>query len=106
MMDIDSQELHRRMIKMEEAIPSVNMIEHERRITSMEVEFTHLATREFVKAQIENQTNELREDMKEIRDGIGLISERQQRFKGIGQALIFTIPVVISALAVLVAVFR
>ncbi len=67
-----------------------------------------LATKEFVRDVVQEQTRELNQkfdakfDIIETR--LQEISERQQRFKGIGQALTFGLPFLISALA-LAAVF-
>ncbi|MCY3944878.1 MAG: hypothetical protein OXF44_01165 [Anaerolineaceae bacterium] len=74
-----------------------------------------LATKEFVREVVEEQTRELNNrfdakfnqidakfDMIDAR--LREISERQQRYKGIGQALVFGLPFLISTLA-LAAVF-
>lgn len=105
-MDINSPEFHRRLLNVEEALPSITTIEHERRISNMETELRHLATKEFVKEQIENQTETMNQKLDAIDSQLRVISERQQRFRGIGQTLIWVVPVCISAIAVLVAVFR
>ena len=107
MMDINPQDtIHRRLLNIEQALPSITTLEHERRISSMEAEFRHLATKEFVKEQIEKQTETMNPKFDVISDRLKEISERQQRFKGIGQTLIWIFPVVVSAIAVVVAVFR
>jgi len=74
-----------------------------------------LATKEYVREVVEEQTRELNNrfdakfdhvdakfDMIDAR--LREISERQQRYKGIGRALVFGLPFLISALA-LAAVF-
>ena len=104
-MDINSQEFHRRLLNVEEALPSITTLEHERRLSIMETELRYLATKDFVKEQIENQTETINEKFDAINDQLKVISERQQRFRGIGQTLIWVIPVVISSIAVVVAVF-
>ena len=67
-----------------------------------------LATKEFVREVVQDQTTELNQKFDAKFDIIDTrlqeISERQQRFKGIGQALTFGLPSLVSALA-LAAVF-
>ena len=67
-----------------------------------------LATKEFVREVVQDQTTELYQKFDSKFDIIDTrlqeISERQQRFKGIGQALTFGLPFLVSALA-LAAVF-
>jgi hypothetical protein len=67
-----------------------------------------LATKEFVRDVVQEQTRELNQKFDAKFDIIDSrlqeISERQQRFKGIGQAVSFGLPFLVSALA-LAAVF-
>lgn len=67
-----------------------------------------LATKEFVREVVQEQTKELNQKFDAKFDIIDTrlqeISERQQRFKGIGQALTFGLPFLVSPLA-LAAVF-
>jgi hypothetical protein len=67
-----------------------------------------LATKEFVREVVQEQTRELNQKFDAKFDIIDSrlqeISERQQRFKGIGQAVSFGLPFLVSALA-LAAVF-
>lgn len=78
-----------------------------------------LATKEFVREIVQEQTKELNEKIEAIDTRLNQkidakfdaiderlkeISDRQQRFKGIGQALTFGLPFLVSALA-LAAVF-
>lgn len=105
-MEIDSQEFHRRLVDVEQALPSITTLEHERRISGMEAELRHLATKEFVKEQIEKQTETMNQKLDAINDRLKEISERQQRFKGIGQAISFGLPFIISAIALVAVLLK
>lgn len=80
---------------------------HEREIGELRGKLDALATKEFVREVVQEQTKDLKDEFNtkfdSINDQLKVISERQQRFKGIGQALSFGLPFLISALA-LVAV--
>ena len=92
---------------------------HEREIGELRGKLDALATKEFVREIVHEQTKQLnlkidatdtrlnqKIDAKfdTIDERLKEISDRQQRFKGIGQALSFGLPFLISALA-LAAVF-
>ena len=72
----------------------------------MEAELRHLATKEFVKEQIEKQTETMNQKLDAINDRLKEISERQQRFKGIGQAISFGLPFIISAIALVAVLLK
>lgn len=80
---------------------------HEREIGELRGKLDALATKEFVREVVQEQTKDLKDEFNakfdSINDQLKVISDRQQRFKGIGQALSFGLPFLISALA-LVAV--
>ena len=63
-----------------------------------------LATKEFVREVVQEQTNELNKKFDAIDERLKEIGDRQQRFKGIGQAIGFGLPFLVSAFA-LAAVF-
>ena len=81
------------------------IMRHERDIGELRGELRALATKEFVRTVVQEQTNDLNNKFDAIGTLLREITERQQRFKGIGQALVWLIPVTISAVAIVVAVF-
>ena len=73
------------------------------RIATIEGEIRHLATEAFVRKVVQDQTAKLNKKFDRIDEKFdtldGLLRDligRQQRFKGIGQALTFGIPFLIS----------
>ncbi len=76
---------------------------HEREIGELRGKLDALATKEFVRNVVNEQTQELNAKFDAIDQRLKEISERQQRFKGIGQAITFGLPFLVSTLA-LVAV--
>ncbi|MCY3831616.1 MAG: hypothetical protein OXG85_01290 [Chloroflexi bacterium] len=98
---------------------SEQVTRHEREIGELRGKLDALATKGFVREIVQEQTKELNQKIDAIDarlnqkidakfdaidEGLKEISDRQQRFKGIGQALTFGLPSLISALA-LAAVF-
>ncbi|MCY3977721.1 MAG: hypothetical protein OXG23_06445 [Chloroflexi bacterium] len=87
---------------------SEQITRHEREIGELRGKLDALATKEFVREIVQEQTKELNQKFDAKFDIIDSrlkeMSDRQQRFKGIGQALGFGLPFLISALA-LAAVF-
>ncbi len=98
---------------------SEQITRHEREIGELRGKLDALATKEFVREIVQDQTLELNQKIDAIDTRLNQkidakfdaiderlkeISDRQQRFKGIGQALTFGLPFLISALA-LAAVF-
>ncbi|MCY3797745.1 MAG: hypothetical protein OXG84_08050 [Chloroflexi bacterium] len=87
---------------------SEQITRHEREIGELRGKLDALATKEFVREIVQDQTKELNQKFDAKFDIIDSrlkeMSDRQQRFKGIGQALGFGLPFLISALA-LAAVF-
>ncbi|MDE2857651.1 MAG: hypothetical protein OXN94_07370 [Chloroflexota bacterium] len=89
---------------------SEQLARHEREIGELRGKLDALATKEFVRNIVQEQTQELNQkfDAKfDIIDGrLKEISERQQRFKGIGQALSFGLPLLVSALALIAVLLK
>jgi len=83
---------------------SEQITRHEREIGELRGKLDALATKEFVREIVQEQTKELNQKFDAIDERLKEISDRQQRFKGIGQAVSFGLPFLISALA-LAAVF-
>ncbi|MDE2775969.1 MAG: hypothetical protein OXI77_08530 [Chloroflexota bacterium] len=87
---------------------SEQITRHEREIGELRGKLDALATKEFVREIVQEQTKELNQKFDSKFDIIDSrlkeMSDRQQRFKGIGQALGFGLPFLVSALA-LAAVF-
>jgi len=102
---------------------SEQITRHEREIGELRGKLDALATKEFVREIVQEQTKELNQKFDAKFDAIDArlnqkidakfdaldaklkeMSDRQQRFKGIGQALGFGLPFLVSALA-LAAVF-
>ncbi len=98
---------------------SEQIARHEREIGELRGKLDALATKEFVREIVQEQTKELNQKIDAIDSRLNQkidakfdaidtrlkeISDRQQRFKGIGQALTFGLPFLVSALA-LAAVF-
>ncbi|MCY3573452.1 MAG: hypothetical protein OXG92_15520 [Chloroflexi bacterium] len=81
------------------------IIRHEREIGEIRGQLRALATKEFVRSVVQEQTKDLNNKFDTIGTQLNDITKRQQRFKGIGQALVWLIPVAISAVAVVLAVF-
>ena len=79
---------------------------HEREIGELRGQLGALATKEFVRRVIQEQTNELNQKFDAIDDRLNEISERQQRFKGIGQAITFGLPFLVSALALVAVLLK
>lgn len=84
-------------------------IELGERIASMEGEMKHLATKDFVRALIENQTKDLnetiREQTKELRQEVQGVKSWQNRITGGGAALglIVSLAVAIGNIVVIVS---
>jgi len=89
---------------------SEQLARHEREIGELRGKLDALATNEFVRNIVQEQTQALNQkfDAKfDIIDGrLKEISERQQRFKGIGQALSFGLPLLVSALALIAVLLK
>ena len=83
---------------------SEQITRHEREIGELRGKLDAQATNEFVRSVVQEQTNELNKKFDAIDQRLKEISDRQQRFKGIAQALSFGLPFLVSALA-LAAVF-
>ena len=60
---------------------------HEREIGELYGKLDALATKEFVRTVVQEQTEELNTKFDAINSRLAEISERQQRFKGIGRHL-------------------
>ena len=65
---------------------------HEREIGELRGKLDALATKEFVRSVVSEQTQELNKKFDAIDERLKEISERQQRFKGIGQTMTFGLP--------------
>lgn len=86
---------------------------HEREIGELRGKLDALATKEFVRRVVNEQTTELNEKFDAVNrkfdaidDRLKEISERQQRFNGIGQALTFGLPLLVSALALVAVLLK
>lgn len=90
---------------------------HEREIGELRGKLDALATKEFVRVVVQEQTQELNkrfdafnekidEKFDSIDDRLQDISDRQQRFKGIGQAISFGLPFLVSALALVAVLLK
>lgn len=85
---------------------SEQVTRHERVIGELRGKLDALATKEFVRAVVLEQTQELNKKFDAIDNRLKEISERQQRFKGIGQAVTFGLPFLISALALVAVLLK
>ncbi|MCY4020990.1 MAG: hypothetical protein OXG39_16375 [Chloroflexi bacterium] len=79
---------------------------HEREIGELYGKLDALATQDFVREVVQEQTRELDKKFDSIDMRLKEISERQQRFKGIGQAISFGLPFLISALALVAVLLK
>ena len=90
---------------------------HEREIGELRGKLDALATKEFVRVVVQEQTQELNkrfdafnekidEKFDSIDGRLTEISDRQQRFKGIGQAISFGLPFLVSALALVAVLLK
>ncbi len=86
---------------------------HEREIGELRGKLDALATKEFVRTVVQEQTQELNkrfdafnEKFDSIDGRLQDISDRQQRFKGIGQAISFGLPFLVSALALVAVLLK
>ena len=79
---------------------------HEREIGELRGKLDALATKEFVRAVVQEQTTELNKKFDSINGRLKEISDRQQHFTGIGQALSFGLPLLISALALVAVLLK
>ncbi len=102
--------------------------DHETRISRIEGILESLSTKDFVRevmaaflkevndkidSKIDEQTklfrgemDEFRQEMREMRGEISKLNEKQYRITGAAELIKFVIPVVVSIIALLVAVFR
>ena len=85
---------------------SEHITRHEREIGELRGKLDALATKKFVREVVQEQTNELNKKFDAIDIRLKEISERQQRFKGIGQAITFGLPFLVSALALLAVLLK
>lgn len=92
---------------------SEQITRHEREIGELRGKLDALATKEFVRIVVQEQTQELGTKFDEINsrfDAINSslkeISDRQQRYKGIGQAISFGLPFLVSALALVAVLLK
>lgn len=89
---------------------SEQITRHEREIGELRGKLDALATKEFVRTVVQEQTQELNTNFNAKFDAIDRrleeISERQQRFKGIGQAITFGLPFLVSALALVAVLLK
>lgn len=92
---------------------SEQITRHEREIGELRGKLDALATKEFVRIVVQEQTQELGTKFDEINsrfDAINSslkeISYRQQRYKGIGQAISFGLPFLVSALALVAVLLK
>ena len=92
---------------------SEQITRHEREIGELRGKLDALATKEFVRSVVLEQTQELNTRFDAINakfDAMDThlkeISDRQQRFKGIGQALSFGLPFLVSALALVAVLLK
>ena len=85
---------------------SEQITRHEREIGELRGKLDALATKEFVRSVVQEQTKELNQKFDAIDDRLKEISERQQRFKGIGQAVTFGLPFLVSALALVAVLLK
>ena len=79
---------------------------HEREIGELRGKLDALATKEFVRSVVSEQTQELNKKFDAIDERLKEISERQQRFKGIGQTMTFGLPFLVSALALVAVLLK
>lgn len=92
---------------------SEQITRHEREIGELRGKLDALATKEFVRSVVHEQTQELNNRFDAINTKFDAmdkhlkeISDRQQRFKGIGQALSFGLPFLVSALALVAVLLK
>ena len=92
---------------------SEQVTRHEREIGELRGKLDALATKEFVRNVVQEQTSELNlkfdainSKFDAIDERLKEISERQQRFKGIGQAISFGLPFLVSALALVAVLLK
>ena len=90
---------------------------HETRISRMEGILESVATKDFVREvnaemlkdinnKIDEQTNLFRSEMSEMRKEIKRLNEKQYRLTGAAEFIKFSLPIIISVVALLIALFR
>ena len=94
---------------------------HETRISRMEGILESVATKDFVRevcaemlkdinskidSKIDEQTNLFRSEMSEMRKEIKRLNEKQYRLTGAAEFIKFSLPIIISVVALLIALFR
>lgn len=90
---------------------------HETRISRIEGILESVATKDFVRqvnaemlkdinSKIDEQTSLFRSEMSEIHKEIKRFSEKQHRLTGAAELIRFALPIIISVIALLVALFR
>ncbi len=85
---------------------SEQITRHEREIGELRGKLDALATKEFVRIVVQEQTQELGTKFDAINSSLKEISDRQQRYKGIGQAISFGLPFLVSALALVAVLLK
>ena len=94
---------------------------HETRISRIEGILESVATKDFVRevnaemlkdinskidSKIDEQTNLFRSEMSEMRKEIKRLNEKQYRLTGAAEFIKFSLPIIISVVALLIALFR
>ena len=90
---------------------------HETRISRIEGILESVATKDFVRqvnaemlkdinSKIDEQTSLFRSEMSEIHKEIKRLNEKQHRLTGAAELIRFALPIIISVIALLVALFR
>ena len=90
---------------------------HETRISRIEGILESVATKDFVRqvnaemlkdinSKIDEQTSLFRSEMSEIHQEIKRLNEKQYRLTGAAELIRFSLPIIISVAALLVALFR
>ena len=78
-----------------------HIISHGDRISALEAQFSHLPTTEFVRNLIDQQTTQMEGKFSSIDEKLSDINNQRHKWLGMGQAVLWSVPVVVSIVAFL-----
>ena len=95
----DNLELNQSIAKFSTA--TEHIISHGDRISSLEAQIRHLPTTEFVRNLIQEQTTQMECKFSSIDEKLADLNNQRQKWLGMGQAILWSVPVVVSIAAFL-----
>lgn len=78
-----------------------HIISHGDRISALEAQIRHLPTTEFVRNLIEQQTTQMDGKFSSINDTLSDINNQRHKWLGMGQAILWSVPIAVSIAAFL-----